>query len=1141
MSLLLSFLLIFGAGVALAYGLSPVISARKRAFSAVSALEALRSDLLVQDEQTRQAVAQAARQLESAVQTERLRNITIETIKSHASGVRLQALRDAGMRTILDLQGVGAQRLSNIRGIGPKSAGSIAAVVEMLTRTSNSLPVQRPSPPFSGERDRTLLQAVYCELSFDSGMTQQKKAIEPLFNDAKEKLLTIRADSTFLAWCLGFGHSTRLARARDTADSLTKNLEENQETVSLKEQVSAFLAESRTLCSRQVTPEVLLAAYREQSELYDWLLSKALGHNNIGPRPERPEQGSSSESVPLSYLPDHAERHAEFSSPVKTEAFTTAPMQQSNFVVGLHPPSAKDPIPIEQIVSAESLTHVEFGRLVAGSPPETQTRTLDPVDIRTSHAKNATEAIQMLNRLQAKRADQKGGETGFADSTVGEKTNLSQPTPDEFIILHVGDQEASAPREFPLPARIAAFPSRDLKWIVPGESITIHGVTISRSFFYFGPTVHHSDRFVIDPLLPAKPGTTEGFEENSFSLSYPALTPRMRFRYLQWLANGAAEGEVPHGFAMIYFQGVERRVLQLLKVGETESSVVIDELLREIRRVEVLFRLTQNTISGYANSLLAFFAARAFIGAPMPALLPDYERTYELPFEFKLGLGCFIKEKQPIPVDWALRWVYLEPTIYLRTAVSRCLKEFEAAFRYLYAKKHVDGLVIKPNKTILSISYQPTWTGGDDSEVRLEFTGVPDVKALTAPQNGLRELVEQVTALIDPYSRLLGPAATKAGKLEALLMLPAPIWPQEAKVRFDFFRASVVQPMSVTSCEAVFTALECQEEVTSSRVTELARNLHRFQIGFEPDVLSGARRPKAADPVVLFPLTEEFEEDRKLASYQTASLCVALAAVLTLADGHASEVEAATLDRTVSTWEGISNDLRSRLRAHYRLCLQQPPTLVSLKARLESLNTDDRKRLASSLSLIAASDGVVSPEEVRLLERLYKMLTLETQELYSDLHGATGSFRTSSATESAMAAGDLNNSFLDHSRISELRLESRQVSDLLAEVFLEEELLTVPPGNEPLAPLVAAPLEIPSIPESALPGLTATDQRFLKLLLSQTEWPRAELLRSAGAMQIMLDGALERINEAALDHLGDFLIDGDDPIYIQQTLLETAE
>ncbi len=33
-------------------------------------------------------------------------------------------------------------------------------------------------------------------------------------------------------------------------------------------------------------------------------------------------------------------------------------------------------------------------------------------------------------------------------------------------------------------------------------------------------------------------------------------------------------------------------------------------------------------------------------------------------------------------------------------------------------------------------------------------------------------------------------------------------------------------------------------------------------------------------------------------------------------------------------------------------------------------------------------------------------------------------------------------------------------------------------------------------------------------------------------MQIMLDGTLERINEAALDRFGDFLVEGDDPIYV---------
>ena len=54
--------------------------------------------------------------------------------------------------------------------------------------------------------------------------------------------------------------------------------------------------------------------------------------------------------------------------------------------------------------------------------------------------------------------------------------------------------------------------------------------------------------------------------------------------------------------------------------------------------------------------------------------------------------------------------------------------------------------------------------------------------------------------------------------------------------------------------------------------------------------------------------------------------------------------------------------------------------------------------------------------------------------------------------------------------------------------------------------------------------------------MSRSTWSREELLLSAAGMQIMLDGTLERINEAAFDGFGDFLVEGDDPIYVQQTL-----
>jgi hypothetical protein len=45
----------------------------------------------------------------------------------------------------------------------------------------------------------------------------------------------------------------------------------------------------------------------------------------------------------------------------------------------------------------------------------------------------------------------------------------------------------------------------------------------------------------------------------------------------------------------------------------------------------------------------------------------------------------------------------------------------------------------------------------------------------------------------------------------------------------------------------------------------------------------------------------------------------------------------------------------------------------------------------------------------------------------------------------------------------------------------------------------------------------------------------------AGRLQIMLDGALERINDAAFELFGEPVTEGDDPIYVQQNILEAAE
>jgi hypothetical protein len=127
--------------------------------------------------------------------------------------------------------------------------------------------------------------------------------------------------------------------------------------------------------------------------------------------------------------------------------------------------------------------------------------------------------------------------------------------------------------------------------------------------------------------------------------------------------------------------------------------------------------------------------------------------------------------------------------------------------------------------------------------------------------------------------------------------------------------------------------------------------------------------------------------------------------------------------------------------------------------------------------------------------------------------------------------------FLDAERISEVQRETDKVTEMLESVFVEEE------AEIPKLYDRVEPVENPSATaaESQLPGLDPTLGAFLELLMQKSEWAREDLVRAASRMQIMLDGALEQINDAALDFTGEVLIEGDDPIFVQQSVLESAE
>lgn len=666
-----------------------------------------------------------------------------------------------------------------------------------------------------------------------------------------------------------------------------------------------------------------------------------------------------------------------------------------------------------------------------------------------------------------------------------------------------------------------------MRWVPAGESLRIHDHVISRGMVYTGMKSEVTEPSLLDPTLRVERGVAEPL---TYWPSYAAMVSGARFRYLAWLADGAAD-PIDIGYVFVYFYGLERRLLVDGAAGSLEAS----GLLTEIERLLSLYG-ENGSFRFYASSLLAFVRNSNLedidIFAPIPC---SSSNTYEVPFSLRLALGYLARSERKLPAIWAHQWSLCDPLISTRTPAQRCPHEFASAFEFVYQTRHADGFLLPRNKTTLKSSYRPASAGLAGAKIELSWGDLPDVLAVIGPRKKLQAVVDDATEMIEPYSRFLGRNEAKKDTLESWLTLPPFLWPNQLREQVNLLRSTTVASLEGLPLKALFQHFGYTETPTPALVASLTQALENVGIGFEPDILAGARRPNTEDHVVLFPLVESLPPDRAADSYKAASLDVALSACFALADGNACEREQQLVDNRVASLGHLSPDLQTRLRAQYRLQVRKPTSFAALKAKVGALSEERRYELALNLSAMANVDGMVSPEEVRFMEQLYRSLQLDTKLVYAHLY--SGETKPSAGSNTGIIPAQVQRPTinLDKARIERLQQETAQVSALLSSVFLEEESQPLPPALPGLIPAEDVPTESGS---PLLPGLEGEASEFLLLLLSRARWTRIELEDAASDMQIMLDGTLEQINEAALDAFDEMLLEGEDPVFVQQSLLE---
>ncbi len=718
--------------------------------------------------------------------------------------------------------------------------------------------------------------------------------------------------------------------------------------------------------------------------------------------------------------------------------------------------------------------------------------------------------------------------------------------------VNTGAVQAEA-SSFRIPSAPKGF--GNASWVAPGQSVSVAGVTIPNGMVYVGtklPTPGGSN----DPCLidPSKSVARQGdYTERQMGYwpSYSEIPGSARKAYLNWLAGGRQDPEADIGYVFLFFYGLERRAI--IDAAKDEAARADwPAIAAELRRLLAIYGPKSGSFRGYAGSLLDWVALAEHPARLYEKPVPSFPKTYELPLYVRLALGQAAVDAAPVPAHLALAWARLEPNIYLRTPATRCAAEFEQLFAVKYAEAFGAGMVMPRNRTKLKLVYRPASAGFRGyEELKLTFRDTPDVTVLTAPTKKLQEVVEAATKPLESFSRAVGKNPDAKASLEALLQLPAPLWPETAQKALQALKARMGEGMVAMSFQDLLNAVGAKSAFTKDKTLSLARALESANVGFEPDVFGGGKLPKPEDKVVLFAQPASEPVSRTSGPYLAAVLTLQLASAVASADGEFGIKEMGHLRETVLSWKHLTPGQTRRLLAHLRLLMQAPASLTSLKKKFETLELAVRETIAAFMATVAQSDGEVSPAEVKMLEKVYKALGVDPKKVFTDVHAVAAGKKP---TQAAVARVEEVGFKLDPARIAELQKDTEKVSALLANIFTETEEPHAVSFAEPKAVTFAEPQAVAfadaaeaepeqeaAAPSKGLLGLDEAHTALARMLLSRPEWSREELLDVAADLDLMLDGALEHINEAAFDTHDMPFFEGEDPLTVNSEILEKVE
>jgi hypothetical protein len=719
-----------------------------------------------------------------------------------------------------------------------------------------------------------------------------------------------------------------------------------------------------------------------------------------------------------------------------------------------------------------------------------------------------------------------------------------------------------------MPAQNPSLEARSSRWYRPGETFVVAGRAISCGLFYAGNHRvldrwgHRSHSAWIDSSLEVEdpPPDYVGHDITN-QAAYSILHPWARGLYLDWLQSGRKMVKVSPNLVHLFLDGIE---LWTLRQGDTATTEEFDEVIIQLRDLHTGYGKRTETIGTRILSLAEFLQVLQLVRAPLPEVLelkPVPDSSYYLPPLLALGLARCRAEDHPIPASWALAWLRSQYQFKPRSAEVRCPEEHAALFEAAYKGRFIEGIRIQgTSREPFALTLKTGQYGNSSASVRFA-----DLKTAHLPLTKFIELDDMAKACseeLEPYARYvmnkpeLRYSAVAIGLLPAQIDLQSgpPAWRQGAKALGEWLGKAPYKTNTYNSLRSAWPLLPV-EPGRGREAESLSLAFARFGFGLEPDVRFFSPPLRSSGLITLFRLPDS-KPIKPTKNYALASLIVHLGLAIAGEGQLRQGKNGTTIEKLIESIpkmlpEPLAESELLRLAAYADWVKAAPIVLTGLKPRIALLSPEQREKISKFLLAVMAESGYVSADRVKAMEKIFSLLTVAKESVFSKIHHAVTSpssprsvvtdrfGREAFARDPVsvqvgarlsgrkLPAPPPDRPVLNMELVEDRRRESIRAGQLLQEIFSSENA-----GLVALVDPAASNEESSKKGSGGRLGLNAATTAFLREILTQPRWSAPELESLAARHRIMVSGAVDQINEMALEEFGDPLLEGDDSIQL---------